>query len=83
MHVSELLTPQRLFLYLPFEHSEALADQDLALELIGALADGEQTCWARRHRDVIARFGRFPHRNSILSRASTQQEVAFLKSPGS
>jgi uncharacterized protein (DUF924 family) len=58
-----------------------LADQDLALELIGALGDEEQTYWARRHHDVIARFGRFPHRNAILGRDSTAEEMAFLNSP--
>jgi uncharacterized protein (DUF924 family) len=74
---------QRLFLYLPFEHSEDLADQDLAIRLIGSLGDEEQTYWARRHRDVIARFGRFPHRNAILGRENTAEEEEFLKSPGS
>ena len=77
----ELAKPRRLFLYLPFEHSESLADQDLALELISALGDEEQTYWARRHRDAIARFGRFPHRNAILGRDSTAEEMAFLNSP--
>ncbi len=77
----ELAKPQRLFLYLPFEHSESLADQDLALELISPLCDEEQTYWARRHHDVIARFGRFPHRNGILGRGSTAEEMAFLNSP--
>lgn len=79
----ELPKPQRLFLYLPFEHSESLADQDLALELIAALGDQEQTYWARRHRYAIARFGRFPHRNAILGRHSTAEEMAFLNSPDS
>jgi uncharacterized protein (DUF924 family) len=74
---------QRLFLYLPFEHSEDLADQDLAMRLIGSLGDEEQTYWARRHHDVIARFGRFPHRNAILGRENTAEEEAFLKNPGS
>lgn len=77
----ELPKLQRLFLYLPFEHSESLADQDLALELIAALGDEEQTYWARHHRDAIARFGRFPHRNAILGRDSTAEETAFLNSP--
>jgi uncharacterized protein (DUF924 family) len=79
----ELPTLQRQFLYLPFEHSEDLADQDLAMRLIGALGDEEQTHWARRHRDVIARFRRFPHRNAILGRENTAEEEAFLKSSGS
>lgn len=78
-----LAAVQRLFLYMPFEHSEDMADQDLAVALIGALRSDEQTRWARLHRDVIARFGRFPHRNRILGRPSTPDEEAFLQEPGS
>ena len=74
---------RRLFFYLPFEHSENLADQDRAVALIEALGDEEQADYARRHRDIIARFGRFPHRNAMLSRTSTAEELAFLKEPGS
>ena len=82
------LAPQeRWFLYMPFEHSEALADQDRAVELFEALAAktglDEPLPWAIRHRDVIRRFGRFPHRNAILDRASTADEIAFLREPGS
>jgi uncharacterized protein (DUF924 family) len=73
---------QRLFAYLPFEHSEALADQDLACELMKDF-DDEQRGYAERHRDIIRRFGRFPHRNAALGRASTAAEVEFLKQPGS
>jgi uncharacterized protein (DUF924 family) len=76
--------PQRLFLYLPFEHSESLADQDESVRLIGAL--DENPTWkdyAIRHRDVIARFGRFPHRNAALGRRNTAEETAFLATPGS
>lgn len=79
----ELSKLQRLFLYLPFEHSENLADQILAMRLIESLGDEEQTHWTRRHHDVIARFGRFPHRNAILGRENTAEEEAFLKIPGS
>ncbi|HEY8374880.1 MAG TPA: DUF924 family protein [Nannocystis sp.] len=75
---------ERLFLYLPFEHSEDLADQERAVALIGALT--ENATWrdyAIRHRDIIARFGRFPHRNAILGRPSTAEEAEFLLEPNS
>ena len=72
---------ERLFLYLPFEHSEDLADQDEAVRLFETL-DEEQRDWARRHRDVIVRFGRFPRRNAALGRISTQEEEAYLAEPG-
>jgi uncharacterized protein (DUF924 family) len=72
---------------MPLEHSEALADQDRAVALFEALAAKtgleEPLPWAIRHRDVIRRFGRFPHRNAILGRASTADEIAFLREPGS
>jgi uncharacterized protein (DUF924 family) len=68
---------ERLFMYLPFGHSEDLADQDEAVRLFETL-DEEQSDWARRHRDVIVRFGRFPHRNAVLGRTSTQEEEAYL-----
>jgi len=74
---------RRIFLYLPFEHSEALADQLRAVELIEALGDAEFARYAEAHRDVIARFGRFPHRNQILGRESTPEETEFLQQPGS
>ena len=79
---------QRQFVYLPFEHDESLAMQDEAMRLFGALAAEQPQFadlleWARRHRDVIARFGRFPHRNALLGRASTPDEEAFLLLPGS
>jgi uncharacterized protein (DUF924 family) len=73
---------QRLFAYLPFEHSEDLADQDLSCELMKGF-DAEQVRYAERHRDIIRRFGRFPHRNAALGRASTAEEIEFLKQPGS
>lgn len=73
---------ERLFLYLPFEHSEDLADQDLACRLIGALGDPVYTDYAERHRQVIRRFGRFPHRNALLGRATTAEEAAFLDAHG-
>jgi uncharacterized protein (DUF924 family) len=73
----------RSFLYMPFEHSEDLADQDLAVALIGALGDDEYTRYALAHRDIIAGFGRFPHRNAVLGRVSTAEEAEFLRQPGS
>ena len=77
----ELSVPQRMFLYLPLEHSEALADQALAVRLISALGDAEWTRYALAHKVAIERFGRFPHRNAILGRASTPAEIAFLEQP--
>jgi uncharacterized protein (DUF924 family) len=73
-----LTTDEGLFVYLPFEHSEALEDQDRAVALIAALGDAEYTRYAEAHRDVIRRFGRFPHRNRVLGRASTPSEEAYL-----
>jgi uncharacterized protein (DUF924 family) len=83
----DLLPVERLFVYLPFEHSEALADQRRACELTKPLAAFPETDdvyrYACAHRDIIERFGRFPHRNAILGRVSTPGEVEFLKQPGS
>ncbi|MCB1520215.1 MAG: DUF924 domain-containing protein [Hyphomicrobiaceae bacterium] len=73
----------RLFLYLPLEHSEQLADQDRAVALIAELGDDTYLSYARAHQDVIARFGRFPHRNAALGRRSTSEEIAYLSLPGS
>ena len=84
---------ERVFFYLPLEHSESMEDQEQAVALFQELADsaGEQARemfrgfldYALRHREVVARFGRFPHRNRILGRASTAEEIEFLKQPGS
>jgi len=76
------LRVEKIFAYLPFEHSEALADQERACELMHPLGE-EQYDYALRHKAIIERFGRFPHRNAILGRASTPEEVEFLKQPGS
>ncbi len=73
----------KLFLYLPFEHAESLVEQNRACALIGELGNAEWLAYAERHREVIARFGRFPHRNRILGRTSTPAERAFLDEPGS
>lgn len=72
----------RPFFYLPFQHSEDLADQDLALVLFGRLTPPDADKWARHHRGIIARFGRFPHRNAALGRTSTPEELAFLTTDG-
>jgi uncharacterized protein (DUF924 family) len=73
----EQLEPkERGFLYMPFQHSETLADQDRSLLLFTALGDDQQLSYARKHHDVIARFGRFPHRNAMLGRAPRPGEIA-------
>lgn len=82
---------ERVFFYLPLEHSESPADQEQAVALFEQLAAGAADRatfdgfldFARRHRDVIARFGRFPHRNAILGRTSSAEELAFLQQKGS
>jgi len=81
---SDRLLPQheRTFLYLPFEHAEDLAAQRQSLALFQA-NDPDNVDYARRHYEIIARFGRFPHRNAILGRESTAEEIEFLKRPGS
>jgi uncharacterized protein (DUF924 family) len=83
-----LIPVERLFMYLPFEHSEHLADQHISLQLFQQLVDDSpelQTTldYAKRHRDVIQKFGRFPHRNEILQRDTTPEEAEFLKQTGS
>ena len=82
-----LLPVQRWFVYLPFEHAEDLAHQRRSLELFGELHNDPDSAgaidYARRHYEIIERFGRFPHRNAILGRASTPEEIEFLQQPGS
>jgi uncharacterized protein (DUF924 family) len=70
----------RNFFYLPFEHSEAIADQERAVELTGFDPDARK--WAIIHRDIIARFGRFPHRNAVLGRDTAPDEAEFLEHGG-
>jgi uncharacterized protein (DUF924 family) len=78
------MTPaQRLFLYLPFEHSEDPADQVLSVQLIRRLGRDDLTRYAEAHKAIIDRFGRYPHRNAALGRTSTAEELAFLQEPGS
>jgi uncharacterized protein (DUF924 family) len=72
---------ERLFLYLPFQHSEDRDDQALSLELFERLGDEEWTRYALAHKVIIDRFGRFPHRNATLNRPSTADEIALLKEP--
>jgi uncharacterized protein (DUF924 family) len=83
----ELLAVERMFAYLPFEHSESLEDQERACTLCEALLAFPEVAdtyrYALAHRDIIRRFGRFPHRNAALGRASTREEIEFLKEPGS
>jgi uncharacterized protein (DUF924 family) len=74
--------PYRTFFYLPFEHSESLADQERCLALARTTGDAEIVKWAEIHADIIRRFGRFPHRNAVLGRTTTPQEQAFLDAGG-
>lgn len=82
-----LTTIERWFAYLPFEHAESLAMQDESVRLFSLLAAEDERLadaldYAHRHRDVIRRFGRFPHRNAVLGRASTAAELEYLAQPG-
>jgi uncharacterized protein (DUF924 family) len=88
-----LAVSERSFLYMPLMHSESLEDQELCVKMFSELRDqlegraqkqiAQNVDYAIRHRDIIARFGRFPHRNAILGRESTAEETAFLKQPNS
>jgi uncharacterized protein (DUF924 family) len=72
----------RTFFYLPFEHSEDLADQERCIALYKAAGDEDNLKWAELHADIIRRFGRFPHRNALLGRTTTPEEQAFLDEGG-
>jgi uncharacterized protein (DUF924 family) len=72
----------RAFFYLPFEHSEDLADQERGVALYKAAGDDEGLKWGEIHADIIRRFGRFPHRNAVLGRATTAEEQKFLDDGG-
>ena len=72
-----------IFFVLPFEHSESEADQDWSMALARLVGNEEFVRFAEAHRDIVLRFGRFPHRNAVLGRDSTAEELAFLKEPGS
>lgn len=88
----ELRTIERVFVYLPLEHSESITDQQRSIECFSALTEEVSTelrkpfanfrDFAQRHYDIVARFGRFPHRNAVLGRTSTDEELAFLQEPG-
>ena len=82
-----LTSVQRQFAYLPFEHAEDLSHQRTAVQLFQQLAADDPAQaglvdWAQKHLDVVARFGRFPHRNAALGRTSTSDEAAYLQQPG-
>jgi len=79
----EVPEPGRLFFYVPFEHAEDPAAQKRCVALMATLADPELATWAEAHKAIIDRFGRFPHRNAILGRDSTVDELDFLTQPGS
>jgi uncharacterized protein (DUF924 family) len=74
---------ERLFFYLPFEHCEDRDMQARSVALVGALRDADLLKWAQAHKAIIDRFGRFPHRNEVLGRVSTDEEREFLTQPGS
>jgi uncharacterized protein (DUF924 family) len=74
---------ERVFLFLPFEHSEATEDQETSVRLYGTLSDDSYPDWAESHKTVIDRFGRYPHRNAVMGRPSTAEELAFLEEEGS
>jgi len=80
-HIDNTPENLRIFFLLPFEHSEDMADQDLSVELTEPIG-GEYLKYAIIHRDIIAKFGRFPHRNPALGRETTLEEKAFLESGG-
>lgn len=81
-HDAKIDAGLRFFFYLPFEHSEAIADQDRAVELFTTLGNADLLGYANAHRDVIVRFGRFPHRNAALGRTNTPEEQAWLEAGG-
>ena len=79
---SQIPAEMRGFFYLPFQHSEDLADQERSIAFYKAIGDVENLKWAELHADIIRRFGRFPHRNAVLGRTTTPEEQAFLDSGG-
>ena len=78
----ELELPKRNFFYLPFMHSENLADQEICVALSRQNSDENTLKFAELHADIIRRFGRFPHRNAVLGRSTTPAEQAFLDAGG-
>lgn len=79
---AQVPSDMRAFFYLPFEHSEDLADQERAVALFKASGDADGLKWAELHADIIRRFGRFPHRNAVLGRETTAAEQVFLEGGG-
>ena len=79
----DMTKDERMFCYLPFEHAEDPRAQARCVELMSGLGDADLVKWAEAHKAIVDRFGRFPHRNDVVGRASTEEEVAFLKEPGS
>jgi uncharacterized protein (DUF924 family) len=79
---SQVAPVMRAFFYLPFEHSEDIADQERGVALYTAARDEDGLKWANIHADIIRKFGRFPHRNAVLGRTTTPEEQAFLDSGG-
>lgn len=82
-HDAELTTDMKHFLYMPFMHSESLWVHEQAEPLFAGMNDASALEFERRHREIIERFGRYPHRNKILGRVSSPEEEAFLTQPGS
>lgn len=76
----QLSEAEKAFLYMPFMHSEDIADQDYMVSLLSAAGLKDNLHWAKHHREIVRRFGRFPHRNTILGRESTPEETAYLQS---
>ncbi len=74
---------RRQFVYMPYQHSESPTIHEIAVALFESLGDPEFLDYERRHRAIIDRFGRYPHRNRVLGRASSEEEIAFLREPGS
>jgi len=72
---------QRVFMYMPFEHSEDIADQDESCRLIGEIGSENYLKFAHAHRDIIVKFGRYPHRNAVMGRENTRAEEDYLKDP--
>jgi uncharacterized protein (DUF924 family) len=81
-HDKAVVADVRYFYYLPFEHAESLVDQERSVRLHEVLGLEAITKYAIEHRDIIQRFGRFPHRNAVLGRTSTAEEIAFLEGGG-
>jgi uncharacterized protein (DUF924 family) len=79
---AQLPPGERMFVYLPFEHSESMEDQQRCCALFRALGNADHLHWAELHADIIRRFGRFPHRNAVLGRATTPEEKAYLDNDG-